>query len=84
MLKKLAVTGAMTFAASALLLTGAPANADVHTSGAGGVLSGNQVIAPISIPISICGNAVAVLGIAGAGCHGGASVSHPKPQPHHS
>ena len=32
------------------------------TSGDGGVVSGNQVNVPVFIPISICGNAVAVLG----------------------
>jgi hypothetical protein len=73
-LKKLAATGVLAFAVTGSILAAAPANADIHTSGAGGVLSGNQVVAPISIPISVCGNAVAVLGIAGAGCKGGASV----------
>jgi len=73
-LKKLAATGVLAFAVTGSVLAAAPANADIHTSGAGGVLSGNQVVAPISIPISVCGNAVAVLGIAGAGCKGGASV----------
>ncbi|MCW2943135.1 MAG: hypothetical protein JWN00_6120, partial [Actinomycetia bacterium] len=39
-----------------------------------GILSGNQIFAPISVPISICGNAIAILGIAGAGCEGGSFV----------
>jgi hypothetical protein len=39
------------------------------------VLGGNQVNAPVSIPIDICGNAAAILGIAMAGCQGGASVA---------
>ncbi|HEY8482456.1 MAG TPA: chaplin [Spirillospora sp.] len=39
-----------------------------------GVGNGNQVHAPINVPISVCGNAVAVFGYAQAGCHGGASV----------
>jgi hypothetical protein len=74
-LKKLAVTGVMAFATAGVLMTSTPAFAGGNeTSGDGGVLSGNQVIAPISIPISVCGNAIAVLGIAGAGCQGGASV----------
>jgi len=47
------------------------------TSGRSGVLAGNQVIAPITAPINICGNAVAVLGDAAAGCLGGASVGKP-------
>ncbi|MEU5876915.1 chaplin [Spirillospora sp. NPDC047279] len=74
MIKKLAATGVLSFAVAGSVLAAAPAQADIHTSGAGGVLSGNQVVAPISIPINVCGNAVAVLGIAGAGCKGGASV----------
>ncbi|MBO2460386.1 chaplin family protein [Actinomadura violacea] len=45
-----------------------------HTSGNFSILGGNQINAPISIPIDVCGNAVAVIGIAGAGCKGGASV----------
>ncbi|TDD47042.1 chaplin [Nonomuraea terrae] len=45
-----------------------------RTSGAGGVLSGNQLIAPITAPINVCGNAAAVLGDAAAGCLGGANV----------
>ncbi|NDU74583.1 DUF320 domain-containing protein [Actinomadura sp. DSM 109109] len=44
------------------------------TSGKRGVASGNQVNAPISIPVNACGNAVAVVGGAQAGCEGGAKV----------
>ncbi|MET8332837.1 chaplin family protein [Streptosporangium canum] len=47
-----------------------------RTSGRSGVLAGNQVVAPITAPINVCGNAVAVLGKAFAGCKGGASVGH--------
>ncbi|MEV4256536.1 chaplin family protein [Spirillospora sp. NPDC049652] len=75
MLKRLALTGALAAAVSATALA-APANADVHTDGSGGVLSGNQIIAPISIPIVACGNAVALLGLAGAGCKGDAAVGN--------
>ncbi|MEU4570976.1 chaplin family protein [Nonomuraea sp. NPDC023979] len=50
------------------------------TSGRSGVLAGNQVIAPITAPVNVCGNAVAVLGDAAAGCLGGAHVGTP---PHH-
>ena len=38
------------------------------TSGTGGVGSGNQVIIPITAPVDVCGNAVAVLGRSTAGC----------------
>ncbi|MFI7627096.1 chaplin family protein [Microbispora rosea] len=44
------------------------------TSGRHGILAGNQIVAPITAPINICGNAVAVLGDAAAGCLGGAQV----------
>lgn len=57
----------------AMLSLAAPAYADT-TSGQGGVLSGNQVFAPITIPIDVCGNAVAILGVAIAGCKGGATA----------
>lgn len=69
MLKKtFVVAGAM-----AMMALAVPAHADT-TSGDSGVLSGNQIFAPISIPVNVCGNAVAILGTAIAGCKGGASV----------
>ncbi|GAA2134281.1 chaplin family protein [Actinomadura napierensis] len=87
MFKKLAATGILGFAVAGSVLAAAPAYAGGHghghghgqfngnqTSGNGSILGGNQVNAPISIPIDVCGNAVAVIGIAGAGCKGGASV----------
>ncbi|RJL31887.1 chaplin family protein [Bailinhaonella thermotolerans] len=46
------------------------------TSGKSSVLGGNQVTAPISAPINVCGNAVAIFGQAVAGCKGGASVDN--------
>jgi hypothetical protein len=66
-------------AASSVALMGAPAFAsygppDVSTSGDASFLSGNEVQVPISVPINLCGNAIAVIGIAGAGCEGGAAV----------
>ncbi|MFC4057232.1 chaplin family protein [Planomonospora corallina] len=45
-----------------------------RTSGDGSILGGNQVVAPITAPVNVCGNAVAVIGGAKAGCKGGASV----------
>ncbi|MGP3958394.1 chaplin family protein [Nonomuraea sp. 3N208] len=47
------------------------------TSGRGGVLAGNQIVAPIAAPVNVCGNAAAVLGDAAAGCLGGAQVGKP-------
>jgi len=67
MLKNFMKVGVVTAAIGGLALVGAPAHADIDTSGNGGVLSGNQVVAPISAPINVCGNSIAVLGIAGAG-----------------
>ena len=46
------------------------------TSGNGSILGGNQINMPVSAPVDICGNAVGILGLAGAGCEGGASVSN--------
>jgi small secreted domain DUF320 len=74
MLRKFIVTGAVAVGAAGAVLAATPAHADDYTSGDHSLLGGNQVIAPISIPINICGNAVAVLGRAGAGCVGGAKV----------
>ncbi|MEV5569619.1 chaplin family protein [Spirillospora sp. NPDC052269] len=75
MLKKLALTCALSAAVTGSVLA-APANADIHTNGSGGVLSGNQIIVPISIPIDVCGNAVGLLGTASGGCRGGAAVGN--------
>ena len=46
------------------------------TSGNGSILGGNQINVPVSAPVDICGNAAGILGLAGAGCDGGASVSN--------
>ncbi|MEQ4715770.1 chaplin family protein [Nonomuraea sp. B19D2] len=73
MLKKVMVVAG----AFAMLSLAAPAHADI-TSGDGSVLGGNQVHAPIAIPINVCGNAVAVIGIAFAGCKGGAHAYVPS------
>ncbi|MEU4323881.1 chaplin family protein [Nonomuraea dietziae] len=53
------------------------------TSGRSGVLAGNQVVAPITAPVNVCGNAVAVLGDAAAGCLGGARVGKPVDEHDH-
>jgi ChpA-C len=42
-------------------------------SGLLSVLSGNDATAPLSVPINVCGVAVALLGGSNAGCQGGAS-----------
>jgi hypothetical protein len=45
-----------------------------RTSGHHSILGGNQVHAPITAPVDVCGNTAAVLGDAVAGCRGGAGV----------
>ncbi|MFB9832796.1 chaplin family protein [Actinoallomurus acaciae] len=47
---------------------------EMSTSGENGVLSGNQVKAPVHAPIRICGNAGALGGMATAACEGTAST----------
>ncbi|GAA4050530.1 chaplin family protein [Nonomuraea soli] len=69
MLKKTAVVAGVL----ALMSLAAPAHADI-TSGESGVLSGNQIFLPITAPINVCGNALAIAGTAIAGCKGGASA----------
>ncbi|SDH97952.1 Small secreted domain [Sinosporangium album] len=56
---------------------GAPSAGGNTTSGRSSVGGGNQVVAPITAPVNVCGNAVAVLGDAAAGCLGGAHVGTP-------
>jgi ChpA-C len=46
------------------------------TSGNGSILGGNQINLPVSAPVDICGNGAGILGLAAAGCEGGASVSN--------
>ncbi|WP_034384173.1 chaplin family protein [Herbidospora cretacea] len=53
---------------------GGPGGGGNKTNGKSGVLAGNQIIAPITAPINACGNAVAGLGDAAAGCLGGSRV----------
>ncbi len=55
--------------------SGDGSSAGPRTSGNESILGGNQVSAPISVPVNVCGNAIALLGDASAFCKGGASVS---------
>ncbi|MDT5036869.1 MAG: hypothetical protein QOE03_2054, partial [Micromonosporaceae bacterium] len=58
-----------------VLVAGATAaQASVHSIDNDGVLNGTQVVAPVQLPVNVCGNAVGVLGNAVAGCEGGASA----------
>lgn len=42
------------------------AHADGHTAGSPGVLSGNQIQAPVHIPVNVCGNTADVIGAGNA------------------
>ncbi|MFC9970635.1 chaplin family protein [Spirillospora sp. NPDC127200] len=57
-------------------MASATALADIHTSGDGSVLGGNQLNAPVSAPVNLCGNAVAVVGLAKGACLGAATVTN--------
>ncbi len=50
------------------------------TSGRSAGLGGNQVIAPVSAPINVCGVAVAVFGDAFSGCEGGSGLDRRQPR----
>lgn len=69
--------GALT--AGALLATAAAgaahAQPDMVSTDNVGVLNGTQAVVPIQAPINVCGNAVAVIGNAGAGCQGGSAAT---------
>ncbi len=45
------------------------------TSGSHSIAGGNQVSAPVSVPVTVCGHAAAVLGRAMGGCEPAASAS---------
>lgn len=70
MLKKVLAASAIAAAAGGVLFAGSPAMAvdDVKTSGNGSILSGNQAVLDVDAPINVCGNSIAILGIAGANC----------------
>jgi hypothetical protein len=80
-LKKLTAAGLVAVAVSGALVLASPANAGIDTNGDGGILSGNQILVPVSIPVDVCGNAIAIIGRSRAQCRGGASVG--SMQPHH-
>lgn len=50
---------------------------DWSSFGNSGILSGNQILAPIQAPINACGVGVGVLGNANAWCQGGAEANLP-------
>jgi hypothetical protein len=48
---------------------------DLTSIGNFGILNGNQLYAPIQIPVDVCGNALGVLGNAQANCKGGSRAT---------
>jgi hypothetical protein len=84
---KTRVAGVLATTAAAVAMMGAPAFASTSNHHGGGdynvgnisVLSGNTVNIPISIPVNVCGNAIAILGFAEASCQGGAGVFFNSP-----
>ncbi len=54
---------------------------DWNSLGNSGILSGNQVLAPIQAPINACGVGVGVLGDANAWCVGGSEANLPGEEP---
>jgi hypothetical protein len=73
---KTRVAGVLTATAAAVAMMGAPAFAQSGNGDSGvlSILSGNNVNAPVTVPVNVCGNAVAILGFADAGCQGGAGA----------
>jgi hypothetical protein len=72
----LAVGAAFTTAVPAIAAEGAydVRIVDMESTGNLGLLNGNQVFAPISMPVNVCGNALAIGGVARAKCKGGAFI----------
>jgi ChpA-C len=66
-----ALTVAFTASGSAMALAGTGPS----TSGNNSILGGNQINVPISVPVSVCGNALALLGDAFGACQGNTGVS---------
>jgi hypothetical protein len=54
--------------------TAAQADSDLTSIGNLGIANGNQLYAPIQVPVDVCGNALGVLGNAQASCKGGSSA----------
>jgi hypothetical protein len=77
---KTRVAGVLATSACAVGLMAAPAfasttnNVHVYNYGNLSILNENTVNIRVTIPIDVCGNAIAVLGKAQASCQGGAGV----------
>jgi LPXTG-motif cell wall-anchored protein len=61
---------AAVLAAGFIVTSHGTALADTTTSGNGSIGGGNQIVADVDAPVNVCGNSIAVLGVAGADCTG--------------
>jgi hypothetical protein len=72
-----ATAGAAMIAATLVLpaagVAYASGNGNVTGNGNVGLLSGNTINAPISVPVNLCGISLGIIGFANSGCEGGAS-----------
>ena len=72
-----ATAGAAMIAATLVLpaagVAYASGNGNVTGNGNVGLLSGNTITAPISVPVNLCGVSLGLIGFANSGCEGGAS-----------
>jgi hypothetical protein len=79
---KTRVAGAFVATAAAVAMMGAPAFAQTGPVNVGNtlgfanlsILSGNYAYVPVTAPVNLCGNALAILGFANASCQGGAAA----------
>ena len=55
-------------------------SAELHSQDNYGAGNGNQLFAPIQVPVNVCGNSIAVLGVANAACEGGSSAEITPPE----
>jgi hypothetical protein len=58
-------------ASNTVIGNGAAGGSDNGNAGAISALSGNNVNAPVSVPVNVCGVSVALAGFTNAGCQGG-------------
>jgi hypothetical protein len=63
-------------------VAGGPGGSNKTTSGNNSIGGGNQISVPVRVPINVCGNSLAILGLALSGCKGGSSAGSPPPGHH--
>jgi hypothetical protein len=78
-----ATAGAAMIAATLVLpaagVAYASGNGNVTGNGNVGLLSGNTINAPISVPVNLCGVSLGLIGFANSGCQGGATSNVSTP-----